>query len=41
MHSSWEFKLGRVAVVSLPWGLDYDLAHDSFEVVKTDLCGDE
>jgi hypothetical protein len=31
---------GRVAVVTLPWGLDYELAEETFEVLEADLRND-
>ncbi len=41
VHSTRKSELGRVAVVSLPWGLDYDLAQETFEVLAADLRDDE
>ena len=29
--------VGRVAIIRLPWGLDYELAKDTFEVAASDL----
>jgi hypothetical protein len=31
---------GEVAVIRLPWGLDYDTAQDSFEVMAAHLVDD-
>lgn len=41
VHSKRASAAGRVALISLPWGLDHELGDDTFEVLEADLHEDE